>query len=188
MNLVAGHETRYADLKRSSYEDVEWNMLWANRDSTPFNALMQTLRGSRPPDVFALTAMSAIPIADAIRSYYSTLQLDKPSIVAVRADRSLSYFVGKEQGERIAKESNRLSQYLEGRTVALIDQYIESGRTLEVSRKIIRQAGARGIRSSNNVRWYGHVRRSKVDVENMSSAHADFMSKIGERAARSVQR
>ena len=153
-------------------------------DDTSLPSLMMALHDNNPPDVYALTAMSAIPVADALRGYYGELGLPEPSIVAVHANKTISRAPADTQICAVKKEVERLTPLVGGRTVALIDQYVATGGTLRLARYMLHKAGAKRTRSDSRTRWYDQAARGDVDVENLTSTHADLMHAIGKQAAK----
>lgn len=174
-------------LSRRNYRKIAAAMLDSSVRSThtvTFTELMRNFRSTHLPDAYALTAKSAIPVADAIRGYHDELGLSEPILTAVNANSATARSLDTKQADAIFMEACRIEAVVRGNTIALIDQFVGLGKTLELGRSMLRCAGARGIRSDENVRWYDQAEPADIDCVNLTSEHADFMHEIGEKAAK----
>lgn len=175
-------------LDSRNYKKIAQNIL-SDSDTvsgSSFGELMLALRGTNPVDVYALTAVSAIPLADTIRGYHDALNLPKPHIVPVNANSQIASNSEVVQADAIFMEGVRLGEQVRRKSAAIIDQWVGSGRTVNLGRAMLRCAGARGIRSHEDVRWYDQARPEEVDPQNMTSLHADFLHDLGLRAAQAT--
>jgi hypothetical protein len=145
-----------------------------------------------PPDVYALTAFSAIPIADAVRGFYARIGMPCPAFVPVAAHNrsSRDYFATASDGPyrkaRHTENASFLRPYVEGaKHVAVIDQYVGTGNTITYAAHLLLAAGAESVTAIRG-NWYEQITEtldSGIDVRRMTSRHAGFMLSIGHVAA-----
>jgi|GEM_PF-1928632 len=136
------------------------------------------------PEVFVLTVSSAIPVADAIRGWYDTMGKQYPEITYVNANRDLSedeLSLTLEQRELIESDITRLGQRYLGARAIIIDQYVHSGKTLDLASRTLGKAGLIQTGSTSQARWYNHA-FGQIDRDSMTSEHAEFMRRVGREA------
>ncbi len=169
-------------LERRNYQKVAKNMLHSSDASMSFTDLMQRNTIELPPPVYALTAVSAIPLADAIREYHVQVGLMQPKLVIIQASKRLSRAPSVQRGDSIRLESSRIADVVQQQRVALVDQYVGTGRTIKYGREILLRAGAESV-TTEHVRWFDQAVASDVDQEALTSNHSAFMRAIGTAAA-----
>ncbi|HET8709421.1 MAG TPA: phosphoribosyltransferase [Candidatus Saccharimonadales bacterium] len=137
------------------------------------------------PDIYFFTANSAIPTADAIRAYYRVNDIRTPLLASVMANRttSIPYFRETRVDEQIDSETTRLKPLIAGADkVAVIDQYVASGKTITYASRLLLAAGAGHVIGIIG-NWYDHARIVQSDIEQLTSSHRDFMFRIGQDCA-----
>lgn len=164
-------------LEEQYYQEVRDLMLSDSHYS--FSAQIQDTYSKYEPEAYLVTAYSAIPVADAIRGFYRELGVDQPLIDYVRPPKGLGHFI-------VAKTENlRLKSLLIDITgkICVVDEYVNTGRALAQSRATI--AGT-GIPKEDIVsikgRWYHNARRRDLQVDQTTSSHRNFMSRVGRDA------
>lgn len=173
-------------LSRRNYKRIEMSLLGKRQYDTgsSLQTVMASFQGIHPVNQYALTANSAIPLADAIRGYHDELGLPEPAIGYVRANSTLARTKSQPKLEdEILMDALRIHENVRGKTIGLIDQYRATGRTLRIGKKILTVAGAKGVRYFDDTRWYDQAIEHEVDKESMTSEHAEFMREIGAKAA-----
>ena len=136
------------------------------------------------PDVFVLTANSAIPVADAIRGWYDTTGQKIPDLTYVKADRELSVDESQltvVQRNILETDIKRLREKYAGSRAIIIDQFVHSGKTIELASRMLGQAGIIADASTLYTKWYNHA-FGEIDKDTMTSEHARFMRRIGQEA------
>ena len=161
-----------------------------------FAGAMAYLLETGIPDVFLFTHKSAIPVADSVRAYFeergeqipelgvvNTKEEDPNLAVEWKAYRGLvkTHVVSQQVQDR---ESKLLRPLVEGKSVAVLDQYIESMTTLLRAETIASQSGAVSVNRPVKANWYHDARLADIDVDGISSIHAPQMRNIGHAAAR----
>lgn len=151
------------------------------RSTATQNNLCATL-----PDVYFLTANSAIPLADAIRGYYDELGKPTPELYAIMANFSTSTAYEAGSRDQFDREVKRLRHIASGVIHAcVVEQYVLSGGTARYAQKLLEAAGVSYV-STIMGRWYEQANQSEVDLQTVSSNHAMFMHSIGSAAARDL--
>lgn len=135
-------------------------------------------------DVYALTANSALPLADAIRAYHQALGMPSPDFVAVYANSRNSRHLADTLEEVVDLESMRLEPELAGKRVAILDQFVGSGHTVMLATAIANAAGARSAVAALGPQWYDDANLSEISADTLTSIHADFLKRVGNAAAR----
>jgi len=134
------------------------------------------------PEVFALTANSAVPVADAIRGWYDEIGEEQPELTYVRANRDLTQEnLSLEEQNVVEQDIKRLErEYADARAV-IIDQFVCSAKTLNLATCMLGRAGLMVMDGTHEARWYNHA-FGDIDLTNMTSEHAPFMRWIGREA------
>ena len=158
--------------------------------TTQLNALVAT---AEIPDVFVLTAISAVPVADAIRGYFEANGTDVPVITHVQANQAnahdyhrLNWCESKNQKRVIKRfvnaEVKRLKPVVDGANVCTIDQFVSTQNTIKYAAELLKQAG---VKQGTAIRgkWYDQADRAEVDLDTMTSVHHLFMHKLGRHIA-----
>lgn len=146
---------------------------------------------TKPPEVYLVTARSAIPTADAIRGFYQEMGLKCPPVGYITADRDLAFKYIKQPSDQskanLDKEAARLSSTLkDAHHVCVIDQYVQSGRTLQYAGYILDYAEVQHT-SAIRGRWYHQAFESdRLDPNLVTSRHASLMLNIGHKACRQL--
>jgi|GEM_PF-3018466 len=161
-----------------------------------FAGVMAYLTEREAPDVILLTHKSAIPVADSVRAYYEELGRAVPDLGVVNTkeeDPNLAYEWRPYRGnvrtnvvsqQVLDRETKVLRPLVEGKKVAIIDQYIESMTTLLRADTIAHASGASFVNRPSRTNWYHDALLADIDVEGISSIHAEQMRNIGHAAAR----
>ena len=152
-----------------------------------------------PPEAYVLTANSAIPIADAIRGYFTMLGWAAPPITYIstklinpNSQRTLTTKASRafpeDANNSVEQQFDRLYPVLQGMThVTLVDQYVASGSTLATAAGILELLGINQITAIRG-NWYAGVYDpSEVDRTTMTSTHAEFMRDVGAQACLHIQ-
>ncbi len=174
-------------LSRRNYHVIERAMLH-DPHQTSFTELMADFRGLNPVDIYALTAISAIPVADAVRGYFDELPSGEPNVIGLTANRGLSRLSDHVQADEMFIEACKIGPDVRQKTIGVIDQYVATGATLQFAVNVLRTAGAKGIRANTNVLWYDQAVPTEVDLDNLTSEHAQFMREVGQKAAQAAIR
>lgn len=154
------------------------------------------------PEVFLFTHKSAVPLADSVRAYYDALGLETPELGIVNTkdeegaseeyeegtwywdQRARNYRHDPARREAVAgREVPKLVGLVQGRRVAIIDQFISDGVTMLNARDITTAAGAASIVRPDYAKWFNDAREEDIDFEAMSSVHREFMQAVGRAAA-----
>lgn len=147
-----------------------------------------------PPDLYLFTADSAIPAADSIRGYYRAAGTPLPALNYVEANRDKSKFLGSPniaegiaivtETASFAKELARLQPIIKQKQhVCVVEQYSLTGNTLRYAGLLLKYAGVETISGIRGT-WYEQAREKDIKRAKLTSRHARFMRKIGERAYR----
>jgi len=142
----------------------------------------------RRPDVVIGTVWSGIPPLDAVRGFYEELGVKSPIFLPLHVGQLLGHAyqwdnsLGKVAGLQARKLANDLEKALSGTKVLIVEEYVRSGKAIELCGKIARQAGAATVMGMRGD-WYDNARHQDVDLENLTSTHAAFMRSIGHEAA-----
>lgn len=173
-------------LSRRNYKRIEKSLLGEPQvdAGSSFSAVMASFQGINRVDQYALTAISAIPLADAIRGYHDELGLPEPTVGYVNANRTLTRTKSPKVEDEIFMDAIRIHEAVGGQTIGLIDQFRATGRTLQMGKTILTVAGAKGVRYFDDTRWYDQAIESEINKETMTSDHADFMRDVGAKAAK----
>lgn len=143
------------------------------------------------PTAYAVTLSSAVPVADAIRSYYHTLGKTCPPIVGINVNSvdGLKYYDDKSPQNLSANHRThvaKLSSAIQNPShVCLVEQYVCSGRTLALGGILLRAAGATHVTAIRG-KWYGEVKKHTLNLTDLTSEHKDFMSKVGRLSAQNA--
>lgn len=154
------------------------------------------------PDVFLFTHKSAIPLADSVRGYYEEIGVKVPEFGVVNTKdedgASEEYTRGTwnwEQSARhydfdsvrrdvvVVREVRKLTDLLQGRSVAIIDQMISEGVTIRTAMDIADEAGAVIVSRPEDAKWYNDAREKDIDFQALSSTHKEFLTRVGRSAA-----
>jgi hypothetical protein len=150
---------------------------------------------TKPPQAYVTTAHSAVPLADAVRGYYDAIGQPRPPINYIMAKSMVaaSYFWGRrcqpndilghemhQHTQKVAAhEVERLTPLLdEHEHVCIIDEYVSSGTTLRFAAELLERAGVEQV-SAIRGQWYTQVYEHEIDLERVTSTHADFMYDLG---------
>lgn len=191
-------------LEPASYDEI-FDLMVSQPTLPPFmteiglepslSGVMAYLLEQRPPDVILFPHKSAIPVVDSVRAYYEELGIPVPELAVVNTKEARRLDEYEDRGpfgiQRatsvsdtiLEREVPGLAPLVEGRNVAIIDQYIESMATILRAEHIARSAGARFINRPFHANWYHEARTEDIDFDNLSSVHADHMKAIGHAAA-----
>lgn len=138
------------------------------------------------PDVFLVTANSAIPIADSIRGFYEVLGIEPPLVGYININR---HFNPDNEADTTTRdeEAKRLIEVLDGaERVCVVEEYVDLGRSLKNAEEILRMAGAVTITAVRG-RWYRQWDRlgstSGLDFDSVSSSLREDMLAIGRKSA-----
>jgi hypothetical protein len=150
-----------------------------------FGAVMRSVLAGGKPEAFLFPFKSAIPVADSVRGYYEALGWSIPDMsYVITRDQSTAYVVdGIEYDDIRERDVEQIRPFVEGRRVAIIEQYVRLGRTLKLASDIATEAGAVTVETPLLARWYNDALREDVDVDNLTSVHADHMRHIGRAVA-----
>lgn len=135
------------------------------------------------PDLYVLTANSAIPVADSIRGWFDVTGDSLPQLEYIRADSKLSSARHGDKAQRqaiIDGEVARFEAYA-GARAAIIDQYSFTGSTIALAHRTLERAGLTVVGSTTDAKWYNHA-RGQVDLQAMTSEYAATMRQIGRDA------
>lgn len=156
------------------------------------------------PDALVFTEKSAIPLADTFRGIFSKLEIEIPLITTVNpkwtdengVTHKFSIFENKifknipKHQEDFYNNATELKTKLKGaEKIAVVDQFIATGSTLEISRLLLEEAG---IRKENIIpvggQWYEGLHHIvKLDLINVTSSLSSEMLNIGYEAAEIVR-
>ena len=152
-----------------------------------------------PPDMFAVTLSSAVPLADSITSFYDTMEREVPPIMSVNAKRGnalLHFRYVRERTEEMWRDNeshwtddekkyvDELAPIVDGlEHVCVMDEYTSTGSTALYAAQLLLAAGAKRATAVRGV-WYSHTFETEVDAKNLTSVHADFMRSVGRDAAK----
>lgn len=135
-----------------------------------------------PPQAFLMTANSAVPVADSIRSYFSDHPLTPPTYLGyIRANKRYADYYSQMKAFSSVDEPeiNRLRPLaVKYEHICVVEQLVSSGTTLNYASKLLLQAGVRVVTALRG-NWYEEAVSSNVNLEDLTSAHEPFMSKIG---------
>lgn len=140
-----------------------------------------TLSEQDRPDAYYFTVRSAVPIADAVRGYYSARHLDLPSLRPVYANWrfSRSGLASKEATE----EEERLRQEVaDVQHAAVIDQYVATGTTITYASQLLLRSGVPRVTAIPG-HWYDDIYFGHEHVATMTSQHCDFLFRAGQACA-----
>jgi len=155
----------------------EWMLTEASYQSPSFKQQMVAM-ASRKPDAFLLTAYSAVPIADSIRGFYDTIGESVPTLHYVHANTANSRDRDRRKA-MVVQEVLRLKPLLAlVETVCVVNQYHCTGGSLLMGVAIANDIGVPTIKVIEG-QWYHDVDNDDVDLDNMSSTHAELMYEIG---------
>jgi hypothetical protein len=134
-------------------------------------------------DAVICTAFSAVPVADAVRGYFEEKGTASPLLGYVHTKfRCDDSWYRSRPFDRDA-EVTRLKPILDGITSAvIIDELKCNGDALNIGRDILLAAGVRSVTYMPG-RWYIQAYHPEVDLDKVTSVHADFFKEIGCRAA-----
>lgn len=136
------------------------------------------------PDVFVLTANSAVPVADAIRGWHDAIGKALPELTYIEANRELSVDESQltvVQHNILETDIKRLRERYAGSRAIVIDQFVHSGKTVELASRMLGQAGIVADASTWYTKWYNHA-FGEINKDTMTSEHAEFMRRIGQEA------
>ncbi len=147
---------------------------------------------STEPQAYLFTALSAIPTADALRGNFNERGAILPLLGYIAANRqsalhnhdpsALSSVNLDKFRQQQETEISRLATLYSGLShVCVVDQYVRSGNTLMYAEHLLACAGIQQI-SAIRGRWYCQATPSEVDIPNLTSAHADFMHRVGRQS------
>lgn len=180
-------------LERGTYDRVYDLMVdqtprWTARakfTDASFGAVMRSVLAQGKPEAFLFPFKSAIPVADSVRGYYEALGWAIPDMsYVITRDHSTVYVEdGTGYDDIRARDVEQLRPYVEGRRVAIIEQYVRMGRTLKLASTLATEAGAVATETPLLARWYNNAAREDVDVDNLTSVHAAQMRHIGRAVA-----
>lgn len=158
-------------------------------EAPSFGDTMDYLTEAGHPDVYLFTHKSAIPVADSVRGYYEERGLEIPELGIVNTkensgSNSDSRLPSYAYDRVLEREVASLSPLVEGKKVAVVDQYIEYAHTIMKAVDITLQAGAASVVRPVKAEWYHEAKMSDIDFEHVSSIHAAKMREIGRAAAK----
>lgn len=144
------------------------------------------------PELILFPAYSAIPLADAVGSFYEHVDTATPDMTFIHANQSMTstaYGIRPEKvQQRIDNEAIRLRSQVIGKSCVVLDHFTASGKTLTLAQQMLTHAKASRVDAfSPHAQWYFDIDeedRDEVDLYNMTvPRHAQFMQDIGKRAA-----
>ncbi|MES2631036.1 MAG: hypothetical protein V4611_03700 [Patescibacteria group bacterium] len=151
-----------------------------------FAGNMRQILSSVNPDLFLFTHKSAIPVADSVRGYYEELGVLVPDLDVINTKdiEDEDYTSGRATPHDVRdRELKRLGPIIEGRNVAIIDQYISGRDTITRAQHIASMAGATAIGIPDLAKWYHDAHMVDIDFEGISSRHVEHMRLIGRVSA-----
>lgn len=178
------------DLMVTQPAPPEWSVTYLHETSFAGNMPFLT---ENNPDVFLFTHKSAIPVADSVRAYYEELGMNVPElgVINTKASTLIRDKAGQEKGgeysvpdEVLERELAQLGTVLEGKKVAILDQYIYHRGTVTRAYIIAREAGATAVRFPGKTNWYNDAHAEDIDFDALTSVHSEFMKRVGHAAAR----
>lgn len=175
-----------SDLGSGEIDEIHYRMTHSSGLACGFNVAfgeyMRTF-DRLDPDVFVLTANSAVPVADAIRGWYEAINGRGPNLTHIYASRNLANEVLRtpDRQRTIEEDTARLAREYTGARAVVIDQFVHSGSTLKLAHRMLEDAGILVVSSTPEARWYNHA-FGEIDLQNMTSEHAAFMRRIGREA------
>lgn len=209
-------------LEPSSYRDIEAAMLTQHADLPPAACLSNRLdrppfpgeydfsfsrqmhavcdlddpqlasQFATSPDLFLVTAASAVPVADAIRGFYEATGASHPVIDYIAANQEMAaafregYIRFNPWQKAFQTEVTRLIPRVESsQHVCVVDEFVAEGTTVQYAHQILKTAGIE-VASTIRGKWYGQANRSEIDLERLTSIHAPYMRKIGLQACSQV--
>lgn len=142
------------------------------------------------PDLIVFPAYSAVPLGDAVRSFYQNAEQELPELDYVTANRALSNpkLLPKTREVVLTKETERLSSQYSGATAVVLDHYVCQGGTIDLAHDLLALAGitAKDI-GLPAVRWYADIdeeERLEINLARLAHPrHSSFMKDVGRRAA-----
>ncbi len=163
-------------------------MSWTGKGNFPrtFHGLIDELTAlEKPaPDIYVLTAYSAIPLADALRGYYEELGLDTPYITYINAFSHRNSNRLKLSAMMRKTEVERLEVVLsESSAPCVVDEYKNSGNTVYFAREMISDSGEFETIHTIEGQWYHGAYKDDINLQEMTSSHAAFMYETGRKAA-----
>lgn len=138
-------------------------------------------------DTFALTAYSAVPVADAIRGYYHGRRAQEPIITYIHTPNKWYYAMLAKAGKRYRLAQDDIGD-LEAHTadsanICIVEQYIHSGFSLQIAAQALRAVGHTSLSGICGL-WYDSVdQREAIDISAMTSSHSAFMQRVGKAAS-----
>ncbi len=144
------------------------------------------------PDIIMFPAYSAIPLADAVGSFYEHIATTAPNMTYIHANQSMTPTTNDMRPERVQqridREVKRLRSQVIGKSCVVLDHFTASGKTLTLAQQMLTHAEASRVDTfSPHAQWYFDIDeedRDEVDLYNMTvPRHAQFMRDIGKRAA-----
>ncbi len=180
----------YPNLCQSDIQDfeIEERMLFSGptvigTENTSFTEYMRQFDAARP-DVLLFTVRSAIPLADAVRGWKQEQGVIVPELDTILANRLLSQVDNDDTRHVIEQETRRLAERHSGQRAVVFDQYVHSGATLRLAKRIMQDAGMIIVGSTPQAQWYNDLVGGTrvVDYERLTTIYHDFMMAIGRRA------
>jgi hypoxanthine phosphoribosyltransferase len=140
------------------------------------------------PDAFLLTARSALPLGDALKSYYEEIGGEPPVITSIAANQDTSYAYFRDENnltpaveQGFIQETSRLKGILPSdANVCVVDQFVSSGYTIAYASELLVNAGAAnisGIRGS----WYVQAYRRPSTEDTVHTTK--MLRAVGRKAA-----
>lgn len=161
---------------------------------TSFTRQMHELK-EHEPQLIVCALSSAAPVATAVRNFYHYIREPSPYIAGITANQQAScdYYdlplfrdadplaIPKKQAE-IARLTNIRKEHRFER-VAIIDQFVASGRTMSYAAALLRLSGFKTVHGMQG-RWYEEsAEHVAIGTLHAPSRHAGFMKCIGRTAA-----
>lgn len=160
-----------------------------NKDCTLARQLPEA--DEQMPDAFFFTAISAIPVADAVRGYYSALNRQHPQLFSIPANCSTSRIYNDHGHSEIFKfQSASFRESMTNiKSAVVIDQFCASGKTLNYAGKLLLASGVERVQAIIG-NWYCDVvplTRTRLAAEvncwDLTSPDREFMVRVGQECA-----
>lgn len=151
----------------------------------PFTTYMKDFLAS-DPDVYLFTANSAIPVADSVRAVYEEMGGTMPEMHPIFTNSRLSVDPDLAGRRFIEQEIARLRTEFKGSRTVVIDQYTDTGRTVKLAEEMLFRAGVMNVGSTHLTKWYEEADIEDIQLDTMTSVHAELMKSIGRTAGKRI--
>jgi hypothetical protein len=156
---------------------------------TSFSQQMHKVAPTQP-DIVLATYRSATPVLAAVEGYYDEKKQRRPHLDVVDVSREnrlygpYSVLSHTEQRKKSEHEADRLREIVEGKRVAIVDEYYERGGALWAAGDVAARAGAISVLGVIG-RWYRKIpiELSRTGKDDIYAAHRDFMHDVGRASA-----